>query len=125
MADYRKKLTFETIGGTRGIVLQCNKSEKKSVLKRHLPGGEHQWMKEAVTSKHPDGTPKHLHIPILEEGVYQLFGQPTLSGYYCFYKAMNGLIYYAPISQPEAKSLLEKGLRNARQQLIEMGKPVF
>jgi len=125
MPEYRKKLTFETIGGQRGIILQCNKSEKKSVVKRHLQDGQFKWMSESVTSKHPDGSPKHLHVKIQEEGIYQIFGQPTLSGFYCFYKALNGLIYYAPISEGQVKALLAAAPLDFRQALIGMNVTVF
>lgn len=45
-------------------------------------------MSEKVQSRHTDGTPKHLHIPILEEGIYEVLGQPKLSGSYTLY--LNG-----------------------------------
>ncbi len=37
MPDYKRFLTFETIGGKRGILLQCNKSEAVSQFFRLRP----------------------------------------------------------------------------------------
>lgn len=127
MTDYRKKLTLETIGGVRTLILQCNKSERKSVVRHHTPDGSKSWMKDKVASQHPDGTPKHLHIALANEGVYEVIGQPQLSGFYAFYNGVRGTLYYAPISQAEGQQVLT-AVRNGsshRDALVALGKSLF
>ena len=106
MPNYRETLTLENHGGQRIVVLQCNKSERKSVIKHHKEDGTTSWMADKVASQHPDGTPKHLHIAIPNEGIYEIFGQPKLSGLYCFYKGSNAQIYYSGISLQEKQTLI-------------------
>jgi hypothetical protein len=106
MPNYRDTLTLEYHAGQRILVLQCNKSERKSLVKHHKEDGTTAWMSEKVASQHPDKTPKHLHISILTEGIYEVMGQPKLSGLYCFYKGNNGQLYYSSISQAEQQTLI-------------------
>ena len=101
MHDYRNTLTLGDSDGKRVFILQCNKSEKKSVIKRHHNDGTFSWLSEKVATKHNDGKPKILHIAIPDEGIYQIYGQPVLSGLYCIYRALNGKLYYSGISQNE------------------------
>ena len=127
IAKYRKTLTLETIGGARGVMLYCLLSEKKSVIKHYPASGDAHWMRENITAKHPNGTPKILHVPISQEGIYQIFGQPTLAGLYCFYFGSSGLINYAPISASDRTAI--ETARNAgssyRDALIALNKRVF
>ncbi|MDF3982161.1 hypothetical protein P3W23_09185 [Luteibacter sp. PPL554] len=127
MADPRKTLTLVTQGKKRSILLHCLKSERKSVVKRHLEDGTTMWMRDTVASQHADKSPKHLHIEISEEGIYEVFGQPNLSGRYCFYMGSSGLLNYAPVSNAEHAALIagKKTGVAYRQQLLAMGKRVF
>ncbi len=124
--SYRDKLTLGAVGGRRGIFLQCNKSEKKSVVRRHFPDGARQWMSEKVQSRHTDGTAKHLHIPILEEGIYEVLGQPKLSGYYAFYLNDKGYMSYCALDPKLATAVLAKiGSDGLRAALLAVGKTLY
>lgn len=124
--SYRDKLTLGSVGGQRGIFLQCNKSEKKSVVRRYSPDGSLQWMSEKVQSRHTDGTPKHLHIPILEEGIYEVLGQPKLSGFYALYLNGKGYMSYCPLDRKAATAVLAKiGSDGLRAALVAVGKSVY
>jgi len=127
MPDYRKKLTLETIGGQRMMILQCNKSEMKSVVRCHASNGTVSWAKETVASRHADGKPKHLHILLPDEGVYEVFGQPHLSGSYAIYRGSNGTLYYSAISVPERAQVLQAVASGStyRAALTTLGKSLF
>lgn len=58
MADYRKKLTLIDSSASRVMVLQCNKSERKSFVKHYQDDGTTAWAKETVVGWHPDKTLK-------------------------------------------------------------------
>ena len=123
----RETLTLQTIGGVRGIILHCNKNEKKSVIKHFKEDGTEKWMSDTITSKHLDGSPKTLHIPITVEGVYRLFNQPHLAGWYCFYTSSIGIINYAPIALTDKQTIeqsRESGL-SYRDILLGLHKKVY
>ncbi len=124
MANYRERLTLEYASGQRVIVLQCNKSERKSLVKHHKDDGTSAWMSERTASQHPDGTPKHLHIAISQEGIYEVIGQPVLSGFYCIYKGQNDHLYYSGVTKSEVATLnsQHKAGTTYRQALLSMGK---
>ncbi|MGY8564481.1 hypothetical protein L0938_13790 [Paracidovorax citrulli] len=83
-------------------------------------------MGEKVQSRHKDGTPKHLHIPILEEGIYEVLGQPKLSGFYALYLNSKGYISYCALDTKMATALLAGlGSGGLRAALVAMGKTVF
>lgn len=127
MADYRKKLTLIDSSASRVMVLQCNKSERKSFVKHYQDDGTTAWAREAVVGWHPDKTPKILHIAVQSEQVYEVFGQPNISGLYAFYSDPKGKIWYCPISQEERavlKGAKKKG-KTFRDALVELSKKVF
>ncbi|HFF2829453.1 TPA: hypothetical protein ACG4NT_000123 [Stenotrophomonas maltophilia] len=111
MADYRKTLTFEVIGGERGIFLQCNKSEAVSQVFRLLPKGAAQAVLGEVKVWHPrkgdeKAKPKNIHFVIKDEGVYEVTNQPKLAGFYLFTTASGGRMTYLAISSAERTALL-------------------
>ncbi|UKE68682.1 hypothetical protein K8O61_14515 [Xanthomonas cerealis pv. cerealis] len=112
MADYRKVLTFEIIGGKRGIFLQCNKSEAVSQVFRLLPKGSKTFVQGDVKMWHvkskPDekAKPKNIHFIIEDEGVYEITNQPRLAGFYLFTKSPSGRVTYFAISTQEKDALL-------------------
>ncbi|EGD07183.1 hypothetical protein VDQ16_11835 [Xanthomonas campestris pv. campestris] len=129
MPDYKRFLTFETIGGKRGILLQCNKSEAVSQFFRLRPKGNKTSVSGNVTVWHPravdeKGKPKNIHFIIEDDGVYEVTNQRTLAGFYLFQKTPNGRMIYFAISTQEKDLLLaapeeadlERVLRNLRQQ---------
>jgi hypothetical protein len=105
MSNYRDQLSWEHSSGQRVLVLQCNKSERKSLVRHHKEDGSTKWLSDRVASQHPDGTPKHLHIAIPSEGIYEVVGQPKLTGLYCVYTGTNGLLYHSSISSQEKVQL--------------------
>lgn len=127
MPDYRNKLTLDIIGGQRVTILHCNKSEQKSFVRHHALDGGSSWAREAVASRHDGGKPKHLHIFIPDEGVYEIFGQPHLKGSYVMYRGKAGTLYYAPVSPEERKIILNRVAAGSsyRQALAAMGKNLF
>ncbi|SDW85273.1 hypothetical protein [Lysobacter enzymogenes] len=127
MSKYRQTLTLITIGGQSGVLLECLKSEKKSVVKWHRDNGTSAWMKDAINSTHNDGKPKHIFIAIQDEGIYQIYGQPMLSGLYCFYTSSRGGIVYAPIAPQDQQALFNAKAAGSsyRNALIALGKKVF
>ncbi|MEB1795940.1 hypothetical protein VDR45_09565 [Xanthomonas campestris pv. campestris] len=83
-------------------------------------------MSEKVQSRHNDGAPKHLHISILEEGIYEVIGQPKLSGFYALYLNSMGYISYFALDSEMATALLAApGSAGLRAALIAKGKKVF
>ncbi|WP_379655646.1 hypothetical protein [Pseudoxanthomonas sp. UC19_8] len=111
MADYRKVLTFETIGGKRGIFLQCNKSEAVSQVFRLLLKGGKAFVQGDVKMWHPKkpdekSKPKNIHFIIEDEGVYEITNQPKLAGFYLFTKSPTGRMTYFAISAQQKDSLL-------------------
>ncbi|MEI7188057.1 hypothetical protein [Dickeya dianthicola] len=128
MPDYRKKLNLLTSNGQRVFILQCNKSEKKSVIKRYHNNGGFSWLSDHVAVKHPDGKPKILHIPIPDEGIYQIYGQPELSGLYCVYSSIQGQLYYTKISEDEKIILINEnnnGISFRNTLLLMNKKPLY
>lgn len=128
MVDYRKKLTLANSSGSRVMILQCNKSERKSFVKHHKDDGSMTWAPEKVVTKHADGvTPKILHITVVSEEIYEVCGQPVISGLYCFYTDLKGVIWYSPISPSDRLALVavKKAGKSFRDGLIDLGKRVF
>ncbi|MBO9741524.1 hypothetical protein J7432_21625 [Xanthomonas axonopodis pv. begoniae] len=127
MADYRNKLTLIGSSGSRVMVLQCNKSERKSFVKHYQDDGNTGWAKETVVGWHPDKTPKILHVAVQSEQVYEIFGQPKISGLYALYSDSKGQVWYCSISQEERAVLKEakKKGKTFRDALLELGKNVF
>lgn len=127
MPDYRNKLTVSSSAGQRIIILQCNASEKKSLIRHHKEDGEAVWLSERVASKHQNGKPKHLHLAVLSEGIYEVVGQPVLSGFYCFYRDSKGQLYYAPINAADRLALADAKAKGSsyREALTALGKRVF
>lgn len=123
----REVLTFETIGGVRGIFLHCNKNEKKALIRHYKEDGTERWMPETVTSRHLNGAPKTLHIPIVVEGIYQLINQAKLAGWYCFYFRSTGIINYASISLIEKQAIEQSRAsgQSYRNILLGMQKQVY
>ncbi len=112
MADYRSVLTFETIGGKRGIFLQCNKSDAVSQVFRLHPRGGNALVRGDVkmwhTKSKPDerAKPKQIHLVIEDDGVYEITNQSKLAGFYLFKKSPTGRMTYFAISAQEKDSLL-------------------
>lgn len=83
-------------------------------------------MSEKVQSRHTDGTPKHLHIPILEEGVYEVLGQPKISELYALYLNGKGYMSCCALDPNMATALLAKfGSDGLRAALVAMGEAVY
>ncbi|WP_449506430.1 hypothetical protein [Enterobacter hormaechei] len=124
MSNYRNSLTLGESNGKRVFILQCNKSEKKSVIKHHHSDGSTSWLSEWVATKHTDGKPKILHIPIPSEGIFEIYGQPNLAGLYCIYSGVNGRLYYTSIGFNEKNQLIivQHSGGSLRQELLKMGK---
>lgn len=128
MVDYRKKLTLGNSSGSRVIILQCNKSEKKSFVKHHQADGGAAWAKEKVVTWHADNkTPKILHITVVSEEIYEVIGQPVVSGLYAFYTDLKGGVWYSPISPADRAALIasKKAGKSYRDSLAGLGKHVF
>lgn len=110
------------------MILQCNKSEKKSFVKHLKDDGTTAWALEKVVTKHADGkTPKILHITVASEEIYEVCGQPVISGLYGFYTDLKGVVWYSPISPSDRQALVagKKAGKPFRDGLIALGKRVF
>ncbi|UHH09229.1 hypothetical protein LU699_13115 [Luteimonas fraxinea] len=111
MANYRETLTFQTIGGRRGFILQCNKSDAVSQVFKLTARANKAAVVGAVTMWHPKkgdekSKPKNIHFVLAQEGVYEITNQTKLAGYYLFVlKSANWMIYH-PISPEEKDGLL-------------------
>lgn len=120
----RKSLHFTYSGNQQSFLLECLKTERKSLVKHHKEDGTFSWLRDKVVSQFLDKKPKVLHILIPSEGIYEVIGQPYISGLYCLYTNSKGSLSYKPISIQEKHSLknaFNKGV-NYKDALIRIGK---
>lgn len=124
IATNRKILKFAYTNNQQYFLLECLKTERKSLVKYHKEDGTTSWLKDKVVAQFKDKTPKTLHVLIPAEGIYEIIGQPYITGLYCLYKGSKGTFNYEPISEQEKQILItlhNNGIAY-RDALISLGK---
>lgn len=127
-ADNHSNIINVKTGSQFTIELKSNPTTGYSWILRKLPdnvayvGSQYDEDSTCQSKKLLGCGGKHILIP--SEGIYEIIGQPYISGLYCLYTNSKGLLSYKPISIQEKHSLINafnKGV-NYKDALIRIGK---